>query len=136
MTLQKCTSRILEKAQLRTSGLKAIDPNIDFGDTRNLKNMTQLIEQLRTKIDAYNTALAVIDSSKTEIKNLEKNLRELSEKMLIAVAFKYGRDSREYEMAGAVRESESVRRSLVSRLKCSGAEEITAEKSETEYYHQ
>ena len=108
MTLQKCTSRILEKAQLRTSGLKAIDPNIDFGDTRNLKNMTQLIEQLRTKIDAYNTALAVIDSSPTEIKNLEKNLRELSEKMLIAVAFKYGRDSREYEMAGAVRQSESV----------------------------
>jgi hypothetical protein len=90
---------------------------MDFGDTRNLQNMTQLIELLRTKIDAYNTALAVIDSSKTEITELEKNLGELTEKMLIGVAFKYGKDSREYEMAGGVRKSERVRRSSVTRLK-------------------
>jgi HAMP domain-containing protein len=117
MARQKSTSRILKKAELRTSGLKAIDPNMDFGDTRNLQNMTQLIELLRTKIDAYNTALAVIDSSKTEITELEKNLGELTEKMLIGVAFKYGKDSREYEMAGGVRKSERVRRSSVTRLK-------------------
>ena len=117
MTRQKSTSRILKKAELRTSGLKAIDPNMDFGDTRNLQNMTQLIELLRTKIDAYNTALVMIDSSKTEITELEKNLGELSEKMLIGVAFKYGKDSREYEMAGGVRKSERVRRSSVTRLK-------------------
>ena len=117
MTRQKSTSRILKKAELRTSGLKAIDRNMDFGDTCNLQNMTQLIEELRTKIDAYNTALAVIDSSKIEITELEKNLGELSEKMLIGVAFKYGKDSREYEMAGGVRKSERVRRSSVTRLK-------------------
>ncbi|NJM71328.1 MAG: hypothetical protein HC862_14475 [Scytonema sp. RU_4_4] len=131
MTRQKRTSRILEKAELRTSGLKAIDPNIDFGDTRNLQNMIQLIEQLRTKIDAYNTALAVIDSSKTEIQELEKNLGELSEQMLIGVAFKYGKDSREYEMAGGVRKSERVRRSLVNRLKAASAEEKSAQESQT-----
>ncbi|MBW4633280.1 MAG: hypothetical protein KME30_15715 [Iphinoe sp. HA4291-MV1] len=131
MTRQKRTSRILEKAELRTSGLKAIDPNINFGDTRNLQNMTQLIEQLRTKIDAYNIALAVIDSSKTEIQELEKNLGELSEKMLIGVAFKYGKDSREYEMAGGVRKSERVRRSSVKRLKAAGAEQTSAQKSQT-----
>lgn len=130
MTRQKSTSRTLKKAELRTSGLKAIDPNMDFGDTRNLQNMTQLIELLRTKIDAYNTALAVIDSSKTEITQLEKNLGELSEKMLIAVAFKYGKDSREYEMAGGVRKSERVRRSSVTRLKAAGAE-TSAQKSQT-----
>lgn len=130
MTRLKSTSRILKKAELRISGLKAIDPNIDFGDTRNLQNMTQIIELLRTKIDAYNTALAVIDSSKTEITELEKNLGELSEKMLIGVAFKYGKDSREYEMAGGVRKSERVRRSLLSRLKAAGAEETSAQKSQ------
>jgi hypothetical protein len=117
MTRQKSTSRILKKAELRTSGLKAVDPNMDFGDTRNLQNMTQLIELLRAKIDAYNTAIAVIDSSKTEITELEKNLGELTEKMLIGVAFKYGKDSREYEMAGGVRKSERVRKSSVTRLK-------------------
>ncbi|WP_026734903.1 hypothetical protein [Fischerella sp. PCC 9605] len=130
MTRQRRTSRILEKAQLRSSGLKAIDANMDFGDTRNLQNMTQLMEQLRTKIDAYNTALAVIDSSRTEIQELEKNLGELMDKMLIGVAFKYGKNSREYEMAGGVRKSERVRRSTVSRLK-GGTEETSAEKGQT-----
>jgi hypothetical protein len=131
MTRQKSTSRILKKAELRTSGLKAIDPNMDFGDTCNLQNMTQLIEELRTKIDAYNTALVMIDSSKTEITELEKNLGELSEKMLIGVAFKYGKDSREYEMAGGVRKSERVRRSSVNRLKAAGVEQTSTQKSQT-----
>lgn len=41
--------------------------------------------------------------------------------MLIGVAFRYGKDSREYEMAGGVRKSERIRRSTVGRLKA-GAE--------------
>ena len=123
MTRKKRTSRILEKAELRSSGLKAIDPALDFGDVRNLNNMTQLIQQLRTKLDAYNTALSVIDSSQTEIEELEKNLGDLSAKMLIGVAFQYGKDSREYQMAGGVRQSDSIRRNRASRSKA-GAEEL------------
>jgi hypothetical protein len=117
MSRKKRTSRFLEKAELRSAGLKAIDPSMDFGDTRSLPNMSLLIEELRTKVDAYNTALSVIDSSKAEIDELEKKLSELTEKMLIAVAFKYGNNSREYEMAGGVRKSERIRRSRKSRLK-------------------
>jgi len=122
MSRKKRTSRVLEKAELRTSGLKAIDPTMDFGESRNLQNMTQLIEQYRTKIDNYNIALAVIDSSKTEMKELEKKLGELSEKMLIGVSFKYGKDSVEYEMAGGVRKSERIRKSTATRLKATTPE--------------
>jgi hypothetical protein len=122
MSRKKRTSRVLEKAELRTSGLKAIDPTMDFGENRNLQSMIQLIEQYRTKIDAYNTALAVIDSSKVEMEELEKKLSDLSERMLIGVAFKYGKDSIEYEMAGGVRKSERVRKSLATRLKGSTEE--------------
>lgn len=122
MTRKKRTSRMLEKAELRSAGLKAVDPTMDFGDTRTMTNLTTQIEQLRSKLDAYNTALAIIDSSKTEIEALEKNLGNLSDQMLIGVAFKYGKDSREYEMAGGVRKSERIRRSTASRLKA-GAEE-------------
>ncbi|MGH1396962.1 MAG: hypothetical protein ACRAVC_23445 [Trichormus sp.] len=121
MPRKKSNSPILEKAELRSSGLKAIDPNMDFGESRNLKNMTQLIDKLRDKIDAYNTAIAVITSSKTEIKELEKTLGELCEKMLIGVAFKYGNNSREYEMAGGVRKSDRIHRSRVSRIKAYSA---------------
>lgn len=130
MGRKKLTSRMLEKAELRAAGLKAINPQLDFGDSRSVNQLTDLIAQLRSKIDTYNTALAVIDSSKTEIAGLEKMLGVLTEKLLIGVAFQYGNDSREYEMAGGVRKSDRVRRSTNSRIKAS-ADGQTSEKSMT-----
>jgi hypothetical protein len=41
----------------------------------------------------------------------------MTERMLIGVAFKFGKDSREYEMAGGVRKSERVRKGVNTRLK-------------------
>ena len=130
MSRQKRTYRVLEKAELRSAGLKAIDPSMDFGDSRNLQNLTQIVEQLRTRIDAYNTALSVIDSCKTEMDQLEKTLADLCDEMLTGVAFKYGKDSREYEMAGGVRKSERIRRSSSSRFK-SGAEQVAGKNKQT-----
>ncbi|MGJ5634743.1 hypothetical protein [Nostoc sp. CALU 1950] len=117
MPRQKRTYRVLEKAELRIAGLKAIDPSMDFGDARNLQNLTQIIQQYRSKIDAYNTTLAVIDSYTNEMKELETTLSDLTGKMLLGVAFKYGEDSREYEMAGGVRKSDRIRRSTATRLR-------------------
>ncbi len=97
MPRQKQKSRVLEKAVLRTYGLKAIDPNLDFGNNRNLENMTQMIEKLRSKIQSYNTALCVVNAYKIEIQELEKTLGDLSSHMLLGVAVKYGKDSHEYE---------------------------------------
>lgn len=130
MPRKKRTSRALEKAQLRSAGLQAIDPMLDFGDSYNLNNLTQLIEQLRTKIIAYNTALAVIDSSQSEIEELEKSLTNLSDIMLTGVGFKYGKDSHEYEMAGGVRTSERIRRSRAGRLKAI-TEELSQNNNQT-----
>ncbi|MEA5624819.1 hypothetical protein [Nostoc sp. UHCC 0251] len=117
MPRPKRTSRILEKAELRSAGLKAIDLNMDFGDSCNLQNLTKSIEQLRTMLDAYNINLAMIDSSKTKIDEMEKTLNNLTDKMVRGVAFKYGKNSSEYEMAGGIRDSERVRKSRLSRLK-------------------
>ncbi|MGV0105234.1 hypothetical protein [Nostoc sp. DSM 114167] len=124
MPRQKRTYRVLEKAELRIAGLKAIDPTMDFGDTRNLQNVAQVIQQYRSKIDAYNTTLAVIDSYKSEMKELEKTLSDLSEKMLLGVAFKYGKDSHEYQMAGGVRKSDRIRKSRATRLKSASEEAV------------
>ncbi|MEH2326017.1 MAG: hypothetical protein V7K32_21155 [Nostoc sp.] len=117
MSRLKRTSRILEKAQLRSAGLKSIVPSIKFDENYSLDKLIESIEQLRNKIDVYNTALSVVDSSKTEIEDMEKNLSQLSEKMLMVVAIKYGKDSREYEMAGGVRNSDRIRKIRSSRLK-------------------
>ncbi|MEH2023361.1 hypothetical protein [Nostoc sp.] len=125
MPRQKRTHRVLEKAELRIAGLKAIDPTMDFGDARNLENITQLIQQYRSKIDAYNTTLAVIDSYKNEMEELEKTLSDLNEKMLLGVAFKYGKDSHEYQMAGGVRKSDRIRKSTATRLRAIPEEPAT-----------
>ncbi|MBG1270283.1 hypothetical protein [Nostoc sp. WHI] len=124
MSRKKRTSRVMEKAELRSTGLKAIDANMDFGDNCNLQNLTQSIEQLRTMLNAYNTELAVIDASKTKIDVMEKILSNLTDKMVRGVAFKYGKDSSEYEIAGGVRDSERVRKSRLSRMKA-GAVEVS-----------
>ncbi|MBE9107682.1 hypothetical protein IQ229_22955 [Nostoc cf. edaphicum LEGE 07299] len=125
MPRQKRTYRVLEKAELRMSGLKAIDPSMDFGDARNLQNITQIIQQYRSKIEAYNTTLALIDSYKNEMKDLETTLSDLTEKMLLGVAFKYGKDSYEYQMAGGVRKSDRIRKSRATRLRSTSEEAAT-----------
>ena len=130
MSRKKRTSRVLEKAELRSTGLKAIDSNMSFDDDCNLQNLSQAIEQLRNMLDAYNTALTVIDSSKTKIDAMEKTLSNLTDKMVRGVAFKYGKDSSEYEMAGGIRDSERIRKSRLSRLKAA-VEEASDKNSKT-----
>ena len=130
MSRKKRTSRVLEKAQLRSSGLKSIVPNIKFDEDYSLEKLIESIDQLRSKLDVYNTALSVVDSSKTEIEEMEKNLSQLSEKMLMVVGIKYGKDSREYEMAGGVRYSDRIRKIRSSRLK-NVAEQASDENAKT-----
>ncbi|MBD0301857.1 MAG: hypothetical protein ICV85_06645 [Tolypothrix sp. T3-bin4] len=117
MSRRKRSSRILEKAEFRVAGLKAIDPNIKFDDTCNLQNLTQLIEQFHNMLDDYNAAIAMIDSSKQKLDGTEKTLSQVSDKMLMGVGFKYGKNSDEYELAGGVRDSDRVRKSRLTRLK-------------------
>ncbi|MBD2104946.1 hypothetical protein [Leptolyngbya sp. FACHB-261] len=122
MARRKRTSRVLEKAELRASGLKAVDPQLEFDNSVKLSNFTSTIERLRLRIDAYNTALAVIDSSTTEIAELEKSLGDMADKLLIGIAYRYGKDSVQYEMAGGVRKSERVRRSSQKRIRESASQ--------------
>ncbi|MEH2174461.1 hypothetical protein [Nostoc sp.] len=117
MSRQKRTSRVLEKAELRASGMKSILPSIKFEEDYTLEKLIDSIEQLRNKIDVHNSALAIVDSTLTEVEEMEKNLKQLSEKMLMVVAIKYGKDSAEYEMAGGVRNSDRLRKMRASRLK-------------------
>ena len=117
MSRRKRSSRILEKAEFRVAGLKAIDPNINFDDTYNLQNLNQLIESFHNMLDDYNAAIAIIDSSRNKLDEMEKNLSQVSDKMLMGVGFKYGKNSNEYELAGGVRDSERIRKSRLTRLK-------------------
>ncbi len=117
MSRRKRSSRILEKAEFRVAGLKAIDPNIHFDDTCNMQKLIQLIEEFHNMLDDYNAAIAMIDSSKKKLDEMEKTLSQISDKMLMGVGFKYGKNSNEYELAGGVRDSDRIRKSRLTRLK-------------------
>lgn len=129
MPRQKRTSRVLEKAEIRISGLKAVDPAMDFGDSRSLVQMNVQMNWLRDRIESYNRALTEVDSLKKDIDELEKSLADLSDRMLIGVAFKYGKDSREYEMAGGMRKSDRIRKSSVQRIKSKAGQVAQEEQS-------
>ncbi|WP_375513618.1 hypothetical protein [uncultured Nostoc sp.] len=130
MSRRKRSSRILTKAEFRVAGLKAIDPNINFDDTYNLQNLTQLIDNFHNMLDDYNAAIAMIDSSRKKLDEMEKTLSQVSDKMLTGVGFKYGKNSDEYELAGGVRDSERIRKSRLTRLK-SNTDKISDENALT-----
>ncbi|BAY27993.1 hypothetical protein NIES2100_78220 [Calothrix sp. NIES-2100] len=127
MTYKQRGSRVLEKAVLRCTQLEAIDPNMNFEDTCNLQYLRQLIEKLRSQLDSYNNALKLLDSIRTEIETMEKSLSELSGRLLLGVACKYGNNSVEYMMAGGVRKSDRIRKSIATRRKKAAAKVKSSE---------
>jgi hypothetical protein len=111
MSLQKRTSAILKRADLRLASLRSIDESLDLGNGLTLDAYSTLITALRDQISNYNQALSTVDQSRFSVNQLEHQLSSLSEKMLLGVAIKYGKDSDEYVMAGGSRRLYRRRRS-------------------------
>ncbi|MEH2391432.1 MAG: hypothetical protein V7K21_07025 [Nostoc sp.] len=57
-------------------------------------------------------------------------MSNLTDKLVRGVAFKYGKNSSEYELAGGIRDSEHVRKSRLTRLKAR-AKEVSDENAKT-----
>lgn len=110
MARRKKKSASLLKAESRLVGIKSINTKLDMGSGMSATAYEKEIVALRQKITAYNTTLAQLDARSNEIIDAEKQLFTLSERMLLGVAMKYGKDSSEYEMAGGTRRSEHRRR--------------------------
>jgi Cys-tRNA synthase (O-phospho-L-seryl-tRNA:Cys-tRNA synthase) len=106
---KKYASTILEKAQTRLAALKSIESTLDLGNGLTIKAYSQLIDDTRQKLETYNTALSVVDQSYTAMSDAEKVIAEWTERMLIAVAYHYGKNSEEYQMAGGTRRSDRKR---------------------------
>ncbi len=109
MSRKRRSSRALDKASVRLDGIQSINPSLDAGSGFTAPGYQQIITQLRADISAYNSALSTIDALQNTIADTEKALDEYSERMLIGVAFHYGKDSNEYEMAGGVRKRDRKR---------------------------
>ena len=109
MARHKRNSRILSKAEIRLASVKSINPTLDVGDKLTVKDYTDKIESLRQSLEAYNTTLSTIDVLLTQITENERDLADYSEKILLGVAYKFGKNSYEYQMAGGTRKSNRKR---------------------------
>ncbi|MHC5823110.1 MAG: hypothetical protein ACYT04_46570 [Nostoc sp.] len=74
-----------------------------------VKDYTGKIESLRESLEAYNTTLSTIDVLLTQIVENEEDLADYSEKILVGIAYKFGNNSHEYQMAGGIRKSDRKR---------------------------
>jgi hypothetical protein len=93
---------VLQKAVRRAAGMKSVDPNLDLGNGLTLSAFSTLIETMRTKENAYNSALANLDKLYREMLQTERELGDMTEHMLMGVGARYGKSSVEYGMAGGV----------------------------------
>ncbi|MEH2040673.1 hypothetical protein [Nostoc sp.] len=116
MGRRKRNSRTLGKAELRLASVKSISQTLDVGEGLTVKDYTEKIESVRQSLEAYNTTLSTIDILLTQLVENEQDLADYSEKILRGVAYKYGNNSHEYQMAGGTRKSDrkrTVRQSVV-----------------------
>ncbi|QSJ19177.1 hypothetical protein JYQ62_10850 [Nostoc sp. UHCC 0702] len=109
MARPKRNSRTLGKAEVRLASIKSISPTLDVGEGLTVKDYTDKIESLRKTLEAYNTTLSTIDVLLTQIIENEEVLADYSEKILRGIAYKYGNNSHEYQMAGGTRKSDRKR---------------------------
>lgn len=93
-------SASLDKAQRRLALVKSIDDNLDLGHGLTVANYTHLIEATRDTLEAHNTLISNLDESRKTVTQMEKDLANLSERMLTGIASIYGRNSIEYAKAG------------------------------------
>jgi hypothetical protein len=103
MARRKRGSRVLNRAEKRFASVQAIDLRFDLGEGVTAAAYDQMIRELRQALVIYNRALSRIDALYNHVVETERRLAGLSERVLLGVAYRYGKDSEEYEMAGGVR---------------------------------
>ncbi|MFN6499848.1 MAG: hypothetical protein RMX65_023045 [Nostoc sp. DedQUE01] len=109
MARRKRNSRTLGKAELRLASVKSISQTLDVGEGLTVKGYIEKIERMRQSLEAYNTTLSTIDILLTQLLENEEDLADYSEKFLRGIAYKFGSNSHEYQMAGGTRKSDRKR---------------------------
>lgn len=100
MARLKRSSKVLDKAARRMSGMRSISETLDFGEGLSLSEYGRRIQTLQMKLSDYNKMLSSLDEAMGEIQLLEEDLSNYSEKMLVTVGTRYGKRSFQYMQAG------------------------------------
>ena len=106
---RKIFSVVVENAQKRAAGLRSISADLDLGNGLTLKVYETETEALGGLVNEYNEILAGLDAKILMIRDMERKLRDLSERMLEGVSARFTNNSEEYSRAGGVRKVDRKR---------------------------
>jgi hypothetical protein len=104
----KLSAKVLA-ARKRIDGIRSIDPRIDLGNGLTDDAYLAAITKVDDETNEYNTFLAQADGLANSLKQSEKELGELSQRMLNCVGSKYGYNCIEYKKAGGMPKGEKKR---------------------------
>jgi hypothetical protein len=106
---RKIFSAVVENAQKRAAGLRSISDDLDLGSGLTLKAYETEIDALSKQVNEYNETLAGLDAQILMIRDVERKVRDLSERMLEGVSARFTKNSDEYSRAGGVRKVDRKR---------------------------
>ena len=109
MSRRKKSSNTIAEAANRLAGIKSIDPHLDLGNNLTAQAFSDKITATQNALEDYNTTLSMADEKQNVFAAREKDLIDIHERMLLAVAARYGKNSNEYEQAGGTRKSDRAR---------------------------
>ena len=109
MARKKRTSKALEIARHRLAGLKQINPKPTLGSKVTVEIFETAVNDYTAAQDAYNGELAQLDERTNLLDARERDLADLSQRVLAAVRGEYGPDSNEFELVGGTRRSDRKR---------------------------
>jgi hypothetical protein len=116
MKTKRNRSIVIDRAQSRAAAISTITPAVELGGELSLATYQTSIAEAQTQLNAYNTKLTDADTFRREFERIERNLADLSERMLAGVGAIYGKNSVEYAQAGGVKKSERKRPSRAAAL--------------------
>jgi hypothetical protein len=124
MAYSKRSSTELEKAQARLRGLQAIQSDLNLGSGISLYEYEKLIQSVDSSLQTYNISLSESDRNRIELQDVESQLATLSSRILSAIAALYGKDSKEYAMAGGKPSGGGKRKAAAVTQNGNGATEM------------
>ncbi|MBI4783921.1 MAG: hypothetical protein HY785_21765 [Oscillatoriophycideae cyanobacterium NC_groundwater_1537_Pr4_S-0.65um_50_18] len=109
MARLKRGSSVLDKAMRRSAGMRSINDSLEFGAGLSLAGYDARIQALQEQLFRYNTMLSTLDEMAGTVSLMEQELRGYSEKMLMGVVTRYGKDSLQYVQAGGTPRKRTTR---------------------------
>lgn len=109
MVRAKKKSDTIDQTRARLSGMKSIHENLDLGHGCSTKTVEAKLNEATKALEVLNKLKAQTTEAGNDFERIEKELSQLSKKILLGAAMKYSQDSDEYEMVGGVRLSDRKR---------------------------